>query len=106
LSYHDEDSWGPYNEYEDIDEIDEPYNQDVDKLYDYIMDSIKHKYGEREAKVFELHVCQGVHTKELIEMGYGDINFEYLTKKIKRYVNSHIIKNNKIVDELLNNIRS
>jgi hypothetical protein len=106
LSRHDEDSWGPYNEYEDIDEVDEQYNYDIDNLYNYIIDSVKNKYGERETKIFELHVCQGVHTKDLINMGYNDVNFEYLTKKIKRYINTHVIKNNKIVDELRNNIRA
>ena len=106
LSYHDEDSWGPYNEYEDIDTIDEQYNSDIDKLYDYIMEAIKDKYGEIEANIFELHICKGIHTKELKELGYGDINIEYLVKKIKRYINTHIVKNNKIIDELINNIRS
>ena len=106
LSYHDEDSWGPYNEYEDIDIIDDVYNSDIDKLYDYIMGAVKDKYGEIESEIFELHVCKGIHTKELIRMGYTDINFEYLVKKIKRYINTHVVKNNKIVNELINNIYS
>lgn len=100
ISYND----NIFEQYKDIDIMDEQYNEDVDILYNYIMSKVEEKYGEYETRIFELHICQGVHTKELIEMGYTDVNFEYLTKKIKRYIKTHIIKNDSKVQELLYNI--
>lgn len=91
-------------ECEELNIIDESYNRDIDILYDYIMDRVRLEFGEKEATIFELHVCKGIHTKELEEMGYTGINFVYLTKKIKRFIKNHIIKDNQYVDDLLRGI--
>lgn len=97
ISYNDD----IFEQYKDIDVIDEQYNEDVDILYNYIMSKVEEKYGEYETRIFDLHICQGVHTKELIKMGYTDVNFEYLTKKIKRYIKNHIINNKEINDQII-----
>jgi hypothetical protein len=68
------------------------------------MNKVVEKYGEYEARIFELHICQGIHTKDLIAMGYVDVNFEYLIKKIKRYIKTHVIKEDKFASSLLDNI--
>ena len=88
----------------ELDIIDETYNKDIDILYDYIMDNIREKFGKEEADIFELHICKGIHTKELIGVGYTNINFEYLVKKIKRYIKNHIVKDNPYVSDLLRGI--
>jgi hypothetical protein len=100
ISYDDD----VFDQYKDIDVIDEQYNEDIDILYNYIMNKVVEKYGEYEARIFELHICQGIHTKDLIAMGYVDVNFEYLIKKIKRYIKTHVIKEDKFASSLLDNI--
>ena len=92
--------------WDELNIIDSTYNENIDDLYDLIISLLKEKYGERELNICDLHVCRGVHTKELIDMGYTDIDFEYLTKKMKRYIKNHIVKDNKYIAELLSNIRN
>lgn len=104
--YIDDLTFGGEIECPELDIIDETYNKDIDILYDYIMDNIRTKFGKEEADIFEMHICKGIHTKELEEMGYTNINFVYLTKKIKRYINNHIIKDNGYVKDLLKGIFS
>ena len=92
--------------YEEYDIIDESYSNDIDILYDYIMDKLREKFGVEETNIFELHVCKGIHTKELEAIGYKDVNFVYLVKKFKRYIKNHIIKDNGYIKGLLKGIYS
>ena len=93
-----EDPW------EGLDIADTHYDSYVDDLYNYIMNAVKDKYGEEEAKIFDLHINNGVHTKTLVDMGYKDVNFEYLVKKIKRYIKTHVINLKEIKDEHIKDI--
>lgn len=87
---------------EDIDVIDEVYDDTIDGIYDIITKAVREKFGEEEAKIWELHTCQGLTAKELKVMGYDNIeNLVYFTRKIKRYIMNHVIPQNQKLQELI-----
>ena len=87
---------------EDIDVIDDVYDDTIDGMYDIITKAVREKFGEEEATIWELHTCQGLTDKELKSMGYNCIeNLVYFTRKIKRYIMNHVIPQNQKLQELI-----
>jgi hypothetical protein len=91
---------------DDLVDFDEPldtvYRDEPDKIYDIIVEEIKKKYGEREAHIWELYVCHKVSIEDLHKMGFTDIeNFPYFTKRIKRYILTHVVPENPELQYLL-----
>ena len=88
---------------DEIDDINEEYNDIPDKIYDIIIKAIQDKFGLKKAFIWELYVCQGKSAKEIRNMGFNVENFVYLTRQIKRYISNHLIPNNKELQELIKN---
>lgn len=91
---------------EDLKDFDEPldtvYRDEPDKIYNIILDAVKKKYGEREAHIWELYICRKVSIDEIKKMGFTDIeNFPYFTKRIKRYILTHVVPENPELQYLL-----
>lgn len=88
---------------DEIDDINEEYNDVPDKIYDIIIKAIQDKFGLKKAFIWELYVCRGKSAKEIRNMGFDVDNFVYLTRQIKRYIHNHLIPNNKELQELIKN---
>lgn len=88
---------------EEFDDIEaEHYNSTTDKIYDIIITELQDHYGVRKATIWEMYACQGKSSKEIRMMGLDDIdNYAYFTKQVKRYIKNHIIKENKVLQELI-----
>lgn len=86
---------------DEIDDIDETYDDSADKIYKIIIEAIQDKFGIRDAYIWELYVCRGKSAKEIRNMGLHADNFVYLTRKIKRYILNHLIPENKELQELI-----
>lgn len=87
---------------EDMEVIEEMYDDTIDNIYDIIIKEVQDKFGVRDAQVFVLHTCEGMTAKEIKEMGFDHIdNLVYFTRKIKRYIMKHIIPNNQRLRELI-----
>lgn len=97
LKYVDEwndDEWGIMDESE--------YQGDVDEIYNSINSGLEDKYGVRSAFIWNEHVCQGKTQNEIKKMGMKGVdNYMYFTRKIKRYINNHIIKEDRRLKELI-----
>ena len=88
------------DDYEEYD--DEPYNTTKDEIYRMIIDGLIDKFGIRKTYIWELYACQGVSAREIIKMGFHDVeNFVYFNRQIKRYIQHHIIRDNKKLQELI-----
>lgn len=88
------------DDYEECDE--EPYSTTTDEIYRIIIDGLIDKFGILKTYLWELHTCQGKSAKEIEQMGFDKIeNFVYFNRQIKRYINKHIIPNNKKLQELI-----
>lgn len=89
---------------DDIDYLDEEYDDTADSIYDIIIEEIRNKFGVRDAHVWELYICKGKSAKEIRNMGFDYIdNFVYFNRKIKRYILNHVIPNNQKLKELIDN---
>lgn len=87
---------------EDIDVIEEVYDDTIDNIYSIITEAICDKFGERDAKLWDLHICQGLTAKEIKALGFDhEENLVYFTRKIKRYIMNHIIPQNQKLQELI-----
>jgi hypothetical protein len=87
---------------EEIGVIEETYDNTIDNIYDIIMKGVRDKFGVRDARIFELHTCQGLTSKEIQDMGFDHVeNLMYFTRKIKRYIMNHIIPSNQKLQELI-----
>lgn len=88
---------------EEIDVVNEPYNEDIDKIYNIILDEIRDNYGLKLAYIWELHVCYGKTPKQIRSMGIDDeINYNSFCKKVKRFIN-RTINGNESLKELIKN---
>ena len=73
-----------------------------DEIYRIIIDGLIDKFGIRKTYIWELYACQGKSAKEIMNMGFKDIeNFVYFNRQIKRYIHRHIIPDNKKLQELI-----
>lgn len=89
-------------EYEDIPSS--TYNDSPDKIYDIIIKELQDHYGVKKTYLWELYALKGKTTNEIKAMGFKDIkNYAYFTKQVKRYIKSHIIKDNQLLQELIKN---
>jgi hypothetical protein len=80
-----------------------PYDKTIDKIYDIILSELQDHYGIRKAYIWEMYVCKDIPSKEILAMGFKDVkNFAYFTKQVKRYIQNHIIPQNKELQELIN----
>lgn len=86
---------------DDIDSEDEDYDDTIDEIYEIIINAIRDKFGLKDAYIWELYACQGKTSKYIRNMGFNVDNFVYFTRKIKRYIENHVIPNNKKLQELI-----
>lgn len=88
---------------EEIDIINEPYNEDIDKIYNYIIEKIQDHFGLKLWYIWELHVCYGKSPKQIECMGIvEDINYNSFCKKVKRFINK-LIEEDDSLKELIKN---
>lgn len=76
------------------------YNEDKDKLCEFILNAIKEKFGESVAKAWRLHICDGISYKEL-EREFVGMKFNFEFKRIKKYILNNLAKTDKIFIELM-----
>lgn len=92
--------------YEDMTEFEdiavEKYNNSPDLIYNMIIKELQDKFGVRKIYEWELYITHEKTSKEIKNMGFGDIeNFAYFTKQVKRYIKNHIIVDNKELYEII-----
>ena len=93
------------DENEDVPDVpDSQYDETIDNIYKLITFDLQDKYGVRDACIWELHSLHGMTSKSIRDMGYiKETNLAYLSKKMKRYIKNHIIKENPKLKELIKN---
>lgn len=84
-----------------IDIFNENYNSDIDNILDLIKDEIINKFGENIYNAWILHICDEYTYTQLEENGYKGLNLHNDFRQIKRFIKQKLIKNNKILKELL-----
>lgn len=93
------------DENEDVPDVpDSQYDETIDDIYKLITFDLQDKYGVRDACIWELHSLHGMTSKSIRDMGYiKETNLAYLSKKMKRYIKNHIIRENSKLKELIKN---
>lgn len=81
--------------------IDEEYNEDIDIIVDSIKYSIEEEFGEEIYTAWKLHVCDNYTYSELKDCGYGHLNLHNEFKKVKRFVQK-IVKRDDMLRIMLN----
>ena len=91
---------------DDIDIIDEEYNNDIDKIVDLIKNEVRNEFGDKIYEAWILHICRNYTYEELESNGYEGLNLHNEFRQIKRYITGKFIKKNKKIRVLLaeNNI--
>lgn len=79
------------------------YNIDIDILYKIITYSIKNEFGEDVANAWIDHFCYDKTYKELKDT-YGDRNYIWIFRKIKKYILTKLPKINPKYNEIVNNL--
>lgn len=85
----------------DINIFNENYNSDIDNILDLIKDEVINKFGENIYNAWILHICNEYTYTQLEENGYKGLNLHNDFRQIKRFIKQKLIKNNKILKELL-----
>lgn len=82
----------------------EEYNPYTDKIYDFIIESVKDRFGENVMNAWKSHICENKSYKELAK-DYGDLKFNFEFKRIKKYILNNLAKNDKVFIELMSCLR-
>ena len=83
-----------------FDMIDNEYDFDIDELYNYIVNRVRNEFGDVISNAWIDYFCHSKTSKDIIKIYKIDNNFQYILKKIKKFILDDLKQNNYI-----NNIR-
>lgn len=79
------------------------YDNDIDDIYNYILDKLYEKFGEYFTNIWKQHVCDNKKTNDLI-VEYSDSDLNYQFKKIRRYIDK-LLKTDNTLMEMIKNFK-
>lgn len=89
--------------------LDEPYDERRTIVYETIINYVQSNFNEIEFKVWYLHYAENKTYDELTEMGYTNINFHNLFRRINSNLETKLPKQDKkyktIIKEIFKNIK-
>lgn len=80
---------------------DNNYDENKYEIYDIINQSIYNKFGSKMHSIWSLHFIENKTYDELVKLGYDDVNFHNLFRKITSYIKTKLPKENKTYKKLL-----
>lgn len=89
---------------EEVEPLDEPYDDRRYKIYDTIVNYVKTIYGEDAFKAWFLHFADNKSYDELEELGYTNMNFHNIFRNINNSVKNKLPKENKEYNTIIKEI--
>lgn len=90
---------------ENIDMINEEYNNDIDKLYDAVIKMLYDKFGEEDINIWIQYKFNKTTFNEILNIYNNDKSLQYMFKKIGKFL-KHNIYNDKNIIKILDDIRT
>lgn len=89
---------------EEIEIIDENYDDRREKVYDYIISHVKENFDNDSFKMWYLHFAENKDYEDLKNMGYIDTNFHNLFRNINNSIKNKLPKINKDYNNIIQEI--
>lgn len=88
----------------EIEIIDETFDDRKYRIFDYIVDHVKENFDENSFNIWYLHFAENKSYEELKSMGYTNINFHNTFRNINNSIKFKLPKINKDYDSLVKEI--
>lgn len=90
---------------ENFDMINDEYNDDVDKLYDTVMEILYNNFDENDVNIWIQYKFNKTTFNEILKLYDSDKNLQYIFKKIGKFLKNNIYNDKNIV-KILDDIRT
>lgn len=94
---------GAFND-DNIESIDEPYDDRRYKVYDYIISYVKENFNEDVFEAWYLHFTENKSYDDLIKLGFNNINFHNVFRNINNKIKTKLPKENKEYSNIIKEI--
>jgi hypothetical protein len=82
---------------------DKEYNTSIDDAYNVVINELYDMYGVKKTTMWEAYITKNKELKQIYGEDYKKYKFANITKQIKRYINKHVLKSNRELQEILAN---